>query len=153
MASSNNKSGNKRAVFWILKRTKRYIPVVILIAFFSVIVSLAAIVLALLSKDVLDVATGNKEGSFFYYGALILAVIAVEILLHIVDVILKAYANGKIVIAIRNKLFTAISRRKYSEITDIIEETMNRTGFIESPTLDEILVTEQEVYEFINSKW
>lgn len=118
MASSNNKSGNKRAVFWILKRTKRYIPVVILIAFFSVIVSLAAIVLALLSKDVLDVATGNKEGSFFYYGALILAVIAVEILLHIVDVILKAYANGKIVIAIRNKLFTAISRRKYSEITE-----------------------------------
>ncbi len=118
MASSNNKSGNKRAVFWILKRTKRYIPVVILIAFFSVIVSLAAIVLALLSKDVLDVATGNKEGSFFYYGALIIAVIAVEILLHIVDVILKAYANGKIVIAIRNKLFTAISRRKYSEITE-----------------------------------
>lgn len=118
MASSNNKSGNKKAVFWILKRTKRYIPVVILIAFFSVIVSLAAIVLALLSKDVLDVATGNKEGSFFYYGALIIAVIAVEILLHIVDVILKAYANGKIVIAIRNKLFTAISRRKYSEITE-----------------------------------
>ncbi len=118
MASSNNKSSNKKAVFWILKRTKRYIPVVILIAFFSVIVSLAAIVLALLSKDVLDVATGNKEGSFFYYGALIIAVIAVEILLHIVDVILKAYANGKIVIAIRNKLFTAISRRKYSEITE-----------------------------------
>lgn len=42
---------------------------------------------------------------------------------------------------------------KYLEITDIIEETMNQTGFIENPTLDEILATEQEAYEFISSRW
>lgn len=42
---------------------------------------------------------------------------------------------------------------KYLEITDIIEETMNQTRWIENPTLDEILATEQESYEFINSRW
>lgn len=42
---------------------------------------------------------------------------------------------------------------KYLEITDIIEETMNQTGFIANPTLDEILATEQEAYEFISSRW
>jgi len=42
---------------------------------------------------------------------------------------------------------------KYLEITDIIEETMNRTGFIENPTLEQILATEQEAYEFIGSRW
>ncbi len=42
---------------------------------------------------------------------------------------------------------------KYLEITDIIEETMNRTGFIENPTLEQILETEQEAYEFIGSRW
>lgn len=42
---------------------------------------------------------------------------------------------------------------KYLEITDMIEETMNQIGFIENPTLDEILATEQEAYEFISSKW
>ena len=42
---------------------------------------------------------------------------------------------------------------KYLEITDIIEETMNRTGFIANPTLEQILETEQEAYEFIGSRW
>ncbi len=42
---------------------------------------------------------------------------------------------------------------KYLEITDIIEETMNKIGFIANPTLEEILATEQEAYEFIGSRW
>jgi len=42
---------------------------------------------------------------------------------------------------------------KYLEITDIIEETMNQTKFIEIPTLEQILETEQEAYEFIGSRW
>lgn len=42
---------------------------------------------------------------------------------------------------------------KYLEITDIIEETMNQTKFIDNPTLEQILETEQEAYEFIGSRW
>uniref|UniRef100_UPI004056F8FF 1-deoxy-D-xylulose-5-phosphate reductoisomerase n=1 Tax=Agathobacter sp. TaxID=2021311 RepID=UPI004056F8FF len=42
---------------------------------------------------------------------------------------------------------------KYPEITDIIEETMSRIGFVENPTLEEILATEQEAYEWIGSRW
>ena len=42
---------------------------------------------------------------------------------------------------------------KYLEITDIIEETMNHIGFIDNPTLEQILETEQEAYDFIGSRW
>lgn len=42
---------------------------------------------------------------------------------------------------------------RYLEITDIIEETMKQTGFIANPTLEQILETEQEAYEFISSRW
>ena len=42
---------------------------------------------------------------------------------------------------------------RYLEITEIIEETMKQTGFIENPTLEQILATEQEAYEFISSRW
>ena len=42
---------------------------------------------------------------------------------------------------------------KYLEITDIIEETMKQTKFIDAPTLEQILETEQEAYEFIGSRW
>ena len=41
----------------------------------------------------------------------------------------------------------------YLEITDIIEETMKQIGYIDNPTLDQILETEQEAYEFISSRW
>ena len=42
---------------------------------------------------------------------------------------------------------------KYLEITDIIEETMNQTRFITDPTLDQILETEKEAYDFIGGRW
>ena len=42
---------------------------------------------------------------------------------------------------------------KYLEITDIIEETIKQTIFIDAPTLEQILETEQEAYEFIGSRW
>lgn len=42
---------------------------------------------------------------------------------------------------------------RYLEITEIIEETMKQTGFIANPTLEQILETEQEAYEFIRSRW
>ena len=44
-------------------------------------------------------------------------------------------------------------RIKYLEILEIIEESMKSCTHISNPTLDEILSTEQEVYDFINSRW
>lgn len=42
---------------------------------------------------------------------------------------------------------------KYLEIPEIIEFSMNETAFCANPTVDEILQTEQSVYERINSRW
>ncbi len=42
---------------------------------------------------------------------------------------------------------------RYLEIADIIEETMKQTGYIANPSLEQILETEQEAYEFISSRW
>ncbi len=102
---------------WIHKNCKRYFPAVAVITLFSIIVSLTFVVLALISKDVIDVATGDKEGSLWYYGALLLITVAVQIVLHICDMLLKTYTNGKLAISLRKNLFTAIARRKYSQIT------------------------------------
>ena len=41
----------------------------------------------------------------------------------------------------------------YLQITEIIEAAMNEIGFIENPTLEEILKTEEDVYAFIDSRW
>lgn len=41
----------------------------------------------------------------------------------------------------------------YLEIIDIIEETMKECRFCENPTVEQILETEQEAYDFIGSRW
>lgn len=41
----------------------------------------------------------------------------------------------------------------FLEITEIIAESMNQVKYREQPSLEEILVTEQATYEFIESRW
>lgn len=41
----------------------------------------------------------------------------------------------------------------YLQITEIIEAAMNNCSFIENPDVEQILATEQDVYDFINSRW
>ncbi|MEE1074315.1 MAG: ABC transporter ATP-binding protein, partial [Acutalibacteraceae bacterium] len=113
---NKKKTNDKETLFWIFRNCKKYLPAVAVITLFSIVVSLTFIVLAWLSKDVIDVATGSKDGSLGFYGVLLLITIAVQIILHICDMLLKTYANGKLTILIRNNLFTAISRRKYSDV-------------------------------------
>lgn len=41
----------------------------------------------------------------------------------------------------------------YLQITEIIAAAMNNCSFIENPDVEQILATEQDVYDFINSRW
>ena len=41
----------------------------------------------------------------------------------------------------------------YLQITEIIEAAMSNCSFIENPDVEQILATEQDVYDFINSRW
>lgn len=44
-------------------------------------------------------------------------------------------------------------RISYPAITDILEEAMERAAYVEQPDVEQILETEQRVYEFIDSRW
>lgn len=41
----------------------------------------------------------------------------------------------------------------YPEITEMIEASMEQCRFVELPDVEQILATEQEVYDFIDSRW
>ncbi|MBE6808404.1 MAG: ABC transporter ATP-binding protein [Ruminococcaceae bacterium] len=119
MVSSNKKrDNNKSSLLWIYRTCKRHIPAVVTISFVSAAISVLAVALAMISKNVLEIATNDREGSLLHYGILLVSVIVIQIVLHIADTLIKCYTDIKINISIRNKLFTAISRRKYSEISE-----------------------------------
>lgn len=111
------KENNKKALKWIYKRTKRYLPLVGVISVTSALISLSAVALALVTKSVLDVATGDAEGSIASYGILLFAVVILQVLLYAVDSVTDTYATEKMRMALRGYLFESLCRRRYSEIS------------------------------------
>lgn len=128
---------NKRTLAWLYARCKRYIPHIMLIAFFSAIVSIGFVWLALLSKNVLDIATGDREGSLLYNGLALAGLVLLQVVLSGVDSILKTSVSGKLTISIREYLFSLLSRKKYSNISkyhsgDILNRFTSDTDVIVS---------------------
>ena len=117
MESLNKNQSNLITSKWIFTRTKKYLPLVIIISVIAVLSAMSTIYLALLSKDVLDIATKNKPGNFGYFSIGLLVLVVLQILLIASETYLKAYANGKLTIELRDHLFRIASRRKYSDIT------------------------------------
>lgn len=117
MKLSNKKENNLETLKWIYRRTKRYLPFVVFEAVILILVSLSFVYLALLSKDILDVATGISEGSLKSYGIKLIIVIVAQILLSAFSTLISAYTNGKLIISLRSHLFVSLSKKKYSNIS------------------------------------
>lgn len=112
-----NKENNGRALKWIYCRIRRYIPLTAAVSVISALSALSFVALALITKRVMDIATGDTSGSLFKSGILLFAVIAIQILLSASQSILNAYSNGKQTIAFRNYLFGVLCRKKYADIS------------------------------------
>ncbi len=120
MISSKNKkekTSNIKTVKWIYTHLKKYLPAVILIAVLTAVVSLSAVYLALISKDVLDIATGTKEGNILNSGLILFLIVLIQILISGFDTVFKTHVSTKMNMLMRNKLFIKISQRKFSEIS------------------------------------
>lgn len=121
MGLLNKKEKNlndKETLLWIFKRTKRYLPMVGIISVLAAIDSLTFIVLALISKNILDVATGNLDSSILKQGIYLFSVIALQITTLIIHSLLNTYTQSKMIISLRKYLFSLVCKRKYSEITE-----------------------------------
>ncbi len=116
--NKSKKENNGKTLKWIFARTKRFFPIVAVISLFSAIISLSGVALALLSKNVLEIATGDAKGEFWVYGIAIIAVVFLQVVLSGSDTFLKAYANGKLTISLRNYLFEVLNRKKYAKIVN-----------------------------------
>ena len=116
MTSLKNKTNNKQTLGWIIKSSKRYIWAVVILTVLSASISLSAVALALVSKKVIDIATGNAQGDFLKSGLLLFAIVIFQIIISGINSILRVNVNSKLVIALRNRLFSKVSKRKYSEL-------------------------------------
>lgn len=117
----------KDVLLWIYKYTKKQLLWVAALAVLSGAVALGFILLALLSKNVLDIATGDKEGSIYLYALGIVGVIALQGVLNILYSNIIVRASGKIDIRIKQGLFEKLLNKQYTEVTNFHSgEILNR---------------------------
>lgn len=112
----NFKKSDSKALKWILGSSKKYLPFVFLNAFFAAILAFCTVLSALASKRVLDIATKAEEGSLFLAGIILLFIVLLQVLLNSLTLILKDFSAAKLIIKLRNQIFSAITKRQYSDI-------------------------------------
>ena len=111
------KKSNKPTLSWIYKHTKIHLPALLLISVLAAVVSVQFVALAMLSKTVLEIATGDQGGSILNYGILLLLLVVLQVICSGAESILKARISGKLIITLREHLFKQIGQKKFSDIS------------------------------------
>ncbi|MBQ8203747.1 MAG: ABC transporter ATP-binding protein [Clostridia bacterium] len=122
------------AVKWIYRRTKCVLPHIVIISLINIFVSVLLILLASVSKSVID-ASGDL--TVFHKGITIAFLVLLQLLLTFVNSQINARANGKLIISLRNKIFTELIHKKYSDTEklhsgDILNRMTGDVGIIAS---------------------
>lgn len=101
---------------WIYKYSKKNILAVISLSIISGLIALAFIGLALLSKEVIDIATGKLKGNILFYSGLFIGVIAFQAVLNIIYSNIKVRTSGKIEMNIKEGLFNSLLKKQMTEL-------------------------------------
>lgn len=111
------KKNNKKALSWICDCSKKYIPAIIINSVLAAVVSLSSVFLALVSKSILDIAGNTQEGKLVYYAIFLAFLVICQIMCSALETYFKAYTGNKFTISVRQRIFKAISNRKFSKIS------------------------------------
>ncbi len=110
------KDKNTKALSWVYKSFKSFMPQTSLICIFSAAISLLFIYLAFLSKNVLEVATNERQGSILHYCFAFIAVVILQVVLSGISSLMRTAVSGKFTIALRERLFKLLNQKKYSDL-------------------------------------
>ncbi|MBR6728525.1 MAG: ABC transporter ATP-binding protein, partial [Clostridia bacterium] len=112
---------------WILKNARRVLPGMFLLTVIGITTSLLGVFFALLSKYVLDVATGQTDGNLIMGAVLLFAFLLVQLVLEILLSVTTVRVTGKFNIHCKTKLFASILKKDYIKISEFhTGELLNR---------------------------
>lgn len=138
----------EKSLRWILKASKKQIPLLCVLSVSSVITSVSYIAPALISRHVINTAVSG--GSFaaakheiIKYGLVLLAVIIGQLLLLALNSHLKAVIGGRIEMSLRHALFGSVMSKEFSEISRI------HSGELQNRFTSDIEVVVQGITGFI----
>lgn len=121
------KTRSINALKWIYKYTGRQLWWVVFLSFLTGAISLGFIWLALVSSEILDIATGAIDGSLFFAIFKIILIIILQGALNILYCNILIRAMGKIDIKMKQGLFNCLLNKKWTKINEYHSgELLNR---------------------------
>ena len=111
------KESNKTTLKWIYARIKKYLPLITAVSVVTALSACTGVGIALVTKQIFDIATKDSQGSILFAGLILFIIIAAQVLLSAVQSFLSAYTGGKLTVNIRHYLFSVLLKKKYSSLS------------------------------------
>ncbi len=119
--------GNKKAFALIIDCLKGQKLLIVLNCFLTSFVSVLFIVLALLSKRLVDIATKQVNGNFYLCVLFILITVVLQLVLNAVGSHLSVLTSGKMSVYLRRRIFDTLYKKKQSDLNKFHSgELLNR---------------------------
>lgn len=102
---------------WIWQTAKPQLPLLVLLIVGNALSSVCAVSVALFSKQIVDAAQNGDFTALLRAGAVLLCVVLLQIGLRILDNSLAVRVSGRLEMACKRRLFSAILQKEYSAVT------------------------------------
>ena len=102
---------------WIWQTAKPQLPLLVLLILGNAFSSVCAVSVALFSKRIVDAAQNGDLDRLLRTGLGLLAIVILQIALRILDNSLSVRISGKLEMACKRRLFSAILQKEYSAVT------------------------------------
>lgn len=102
---------------WIWQTAKPQLPLLVLLIFGNALSSVCAVSVALFSKWIVDAAQNGDLDRLLKTGFGLLAIVILQIALRILDNSLSVRISGRLEMACKRRLFSAILQKEYSAVT------------------------------------
>lgn len=121
------KTRSINALKWIYKYTGRQLWWVVFLSVITGAISLGFILLALVSSEILDIATGARDGNLIFSIFKIILIIILQGALNVIYCNILIRAMGKIDIKIKQGIFNSLLNKKWTKINEYHSgELLNR---------------------------
>ena len=112
---------------WIFKRIRAFIPYIIVLIVFVVSIAYIGVQFSLVSKNLIDVATNQADGSISESAIRLVILLMLQLVLQIVYVRIHITAGGKLAMALRSELFYKMLSKDYVAVSKLHSgEVLNR---------------------------
>lgn len=117
----------RKPLVWICRNSGRYLCAVGLLAVVSAVISGSFLLLALVSRQVLDIATGAAKGSVILCAVKLCGIIGLQAVLNILNANLRIRVLTKLEMRIRQNIFASLLKKQYAQIRQMHSgEILNR---------------------------